>query len=77
MRDADRVDLFRDAIVYIWDKVGISLLLKVKVIHIDAMSGQIGVKLRLLWKLALIDFLAPERVLTEVLPVYAFHWVLF
>ena len=41
MRDAHRVDFFRDAIVYIRDKVGISLLLKVKVIHIDAMCGQI------------------------------------
>jgi hypothetical protein len=27
--------------------------------------------------LALADLLAPERVLTEVLPVDALHWVLF
>ena len=77
MRDANWVDFFRDAIVHIRDEVGISLLLKVKVIHIDAVCCQICVKLRLLWKLALADFLAPERVLAEMLPVYAFHRVLF
>lgn len=77
MRDAHWVDFFRNAIVHIRDKVGISLLLQVKVIHIDAMCGQISVELRLLWELALSDFLAPEWVLTEVLPVDALHWVLF
>ena len=77
MRDAHRVDLFRDAIVDVRDKVGISLLLEVKVVHIDAVGRQIGVKLRLLGELALADLLAPERVLTEVLPVDAFNWVLF
>jgi hypothetical protein len=41
------------------------------------MCGQIGVELRLLWELALTDFLAPERVLAEVLPVDALYWVLF
>ena len=77
MRDAHRVDLFRDAIVDVRDKVGISLLLKVKVVHIDPVGCQIGVELRLLGELALTDLLAPERVLTEVLPVDALHWVLF
>ena len=41
------------------------------------MCGQIGVELRLLWELALTDFLAPEWVLAEVLPVDTLHWVLF
>lgn len=59
------------------DKVGISLLLKVKVVHIDAVGRQIGVELRLLGELALADLLAPEWVLTEVLPVDALHWVFF
>lgn len=77
MRDAHRVDFFRDAIVDIRDKVGISLLLKVKVVHIDAVGRQIGVELRLLGELALADLLAPEWVLTEVLPVDALHWVFF
>jgi len=52
-------------------------LLEVKVVHIDAVGHQIGVELRLLGELALADLLAPERVLTEVLPVDALHWVLF
>ena len=52
-------------------------MLEVKVIHIDAVCGQIGVELRLLWELTLTDFLAPEWVLAEVLPVDALHWVLF
>jgi len=77
VRDAHRVDFFRDAIVDIRDKVGISLLLKVKVVHIDAVGRQIGVELRLLGELALADLLAPEWVLTEVLPVDALHWVFF
>ena len=77
VRDAHRVDLFRDAIVDVRDKVGISLLLKVKVVDIDAVGCQIGVELRLLGELALTDLLAPERVLTEVLPVDALNWVLF
>lgn len=77
VRDAHRVDLFRDAIVDVRDEVGISLLLKVKVVHIDAVGRQIGVELRLFGELPLADFLAPERVLTKVLPVDALNWVLF
>ena len=77
MGDAHRINFFRDAIVDVRDKVGIPLLLKVKVVHIDTVGGQIGVELRLLGELALADLLAPEWVLTEVLPVDAFHWVLF
>jgi hypothetical protein len=41
------------------------------------MCGQIGVELWLLWELALTDFLAPEWVLAEVLPVDTLHWVFF
>ena len=48
----------------IWDKVSVFFLLKIEVLNIDPVIGQIGVELRLLWKSTLIDLLAKEGVLS-------------
>ena len=77
MANADRVYLPWHPVVDIWHEVGIPLLLQIEVIYIDAMRGQVRIELGLLWQLSLVDFLGPERVFSQVLPVDTLHWVLF
>ena len=77
MRNPDGVHFFRHPIVHVRDKVSVSLLLKVEVIYIDSMRGQIGVELGLLRELSLGNFLAPERMLSQVLPIDTFNGIFF
>ncbi len=77
MADADRVYFPGHPVVNIWDEICIPLLLQIEVINVDAMRGQVRIELGLLWQLSLVDFLGPERVLSQVLPVDTLHRVLF
>jgi len=58
--DAHWVHLPRDSVVDVRDEIGVALLLEVKIIYIDAVGGQVGVELGLLWELALVNFLGPK-----------------
>jgi hypothetical protein len=75
--NADRVYLPWHPVVNVRHEVGIPLLLQIEVIYVDAMRGQVCIELGLLWQLSLVDFLGPERVLSQVLPVDTLHRVLF
>lgn len=77
MTDTHWVNLTGHSVVNVRYEVSVTLLLEVEVVHIDAMRGQICIKLRLLWKLTLVDFLGPKRMLSKVLPVDALYWVFF
>ena len=77
MTDAHWVYLTRHSVVHVRHEVSVALLLKVEVVHINAMRGQVGVELGLLWELTLVDFLGPKGVLPQMLPVNALHWVFF
>jgi len=76
VRDADGVHLFRDTVVHVRDKISVSLLLEVEIIHVDPMGSQVRIELRLLRQLSLTNLLAPEGVLPQVFPVDALHGVL-
>ena len=77
MTDTHGVDFAGDAVVHVRDEVSVTLLLQVEIVYVDAMGGKVSVKLGLLRELALVDFLSPEGVLTEVLPINTLHWVFF
>jgi len=77
VRDADRIDLLRDPVVHIRDEVRVPLLLRVEVIHVDTVGGEVRIELRLLGELALTDFFAPERMLSKMFPIDTFDWVFF
>jgi hypothetical protein len=46
--------------VDVGDEIGVALLLEVKIIYVNAVGGQVGVELGLLWELALVNFLGPK-----------------
>ena len=62
--DSNRIHALWYFVMNIWDKVSVFFLLKIEVLNIDPVIGQIGVELRLLWKSTLIDLLAKEGVLS-------------
>jgi hypothetical protein len=61
--------------VHIRDEVGVSLLLKIEIIYVNSMIGQVSIELRLLGELSLTDLLAPEGMLPKVLPIDALYWI--
>jgi hypothetical protein len=62
--DAHWVHLPWDSVVDVGDEIGVALLLEVKIIYVNAVGGQVGVELGLLWELALVDFLGPKGMLS-------------
>jgi hypothetical protein len=75
--DAHGVYLPGDAVVHVRDEVGVALLLKVEIVDIDAVGGQVSIELGLFRQLTLVDLLGPKGMLPQMLPVNALHRVFF